>query len=43
VVVRDESELLAVTNAIRTVHGVVATETFVYLDIAKQTYTYGVH
>ena len=43
VVVRDESELLAVTNAIRGVHGVVATETFVYLDIAKQTYTYGVH
>ncbi len=43
VVVRDESELLAVTNAIRAVHGVVTTETFVYLDIAKQTYTYGVH
>lgn len=43
VVVRDEAELLAVTNAIRGVHGVLATETFVYLDIAKQTYTYGVH
>jgi len=43
VVVRDESELLSVTNAIRAVHGVVTTETFVYLDIAKQTYTYGVH
>jgi hypothetical protein len=41
--VRDESELLSVTNAIRAVHGVVTTETFVYLDIAKQTYTYGVH
>jgi Lrp/AsnC family transcriptional regulator for asnA, asnC and gidA len=43
VVVRDESELLSVTNAIRAVPGVVTTETFVYLDIAKQTYTYGVH
>lgn len=43
VVVTDEAELLRVTNAIRAVHGVVATETFVYLDIAKQTYTYGVH
>jgi Lrp/AsnC family transcriptional regulator for asnA, asnC and gidA len=43
VVVQDEAELLRVTNAIRGVHGVVTTETFVYLDIAKQTYTYGVH
>ena len=43
VVVTDEAELLAVTNAIRAVKGVVTTETFVYLDIAKQTYTYGVH
>ena len=43
VIVRDEAELLAVTNAIRGVRGVLATETFVYLDIAKQTYTYGVH
>jgi Lrp/AsnC family transcriptional regulator for asnA, asnC and gidA len=43
VIVRDEAELLSVTNAIRAVHGVLATETFVYLDIAKQTYTYGVH
>ncbi|NBN89279.1 MAG: Lrp/AsnC family transcriptional regulator [Actinobacteria bacterium] len=43
VIVRDEAELLSVTNAIRAVRGVLATETFVYLDIAKQTYTYGVH
>jgi Lrp/AsnC family transcriptional regulator for asnA, asnC and gidA len=43
VVVSDEAELLRVTNTIRSVHGVVTTETFVYLDIAKQTYTYGVH
>jgi Lrp/AsnC family transcriptional regulator for asnA, asnC and gidA len=43
VVVHDESELLRVTNLVRNIPGVISTETFVYLDIAKQTYTYGVH
>lgn len=42
VVVRDEAELLRVTNLVRSIPGVVGTETYVYLDIAKQTYTYGV-
>ena len=42
VVVRDESELLRVTNLVRSIPGVVGTETYVYLAIAKQTYTYGV-
>jgi hypothetical protein len=27
---------------VRSIPGVVGTETYVYLDIAKQTYTYGV-
>ena len=39
VVVRDEAELLRVTNLVRAIPGVVSTETYVYLDIAKQTYT----
>jgi Lrp/AsnC family transcriptional regulator for asnA, asnC and gidA len=43
VVVHDESELLRVTNLVRNIPGVISTETYVYLDIAKQTYTYGVH
>ena len=42
VVVRDEAELLRVTNLVRAIAGVTSTETYVYLDIAKQTYTYGV-
>lgn len=42
VVVRDEAELLRVTNLVRAIPGVTSTETYVYLDIAKQTYTYGV-
>ena len=43
VVVRDEGELLAATNAIRATPGVVTTETFVYLELVKQTFTWGVH
>ena len=42
VVVRDEAELLRVTNLVRAIPGVTSTETYVYLDITKQTYTYGV-
>ncbi len=43
VVVADEAELLAVTNAIRAVPGVVSTETFIYLDLVKQTFAWGAH
>lgn len=43
VVVRDEGELLEATNAIRATPGVVSTETFVYLELVKQTFTWGVH
>ena len=43
VVVRDEGELLQATNAIRATPGVISTETFVYLELVKQTFTWGVH
>jgi Lrp/AsnC family transcriptional regulator for asnA, asnC and gidA len=42
IVCEDESHLLSVvTNGIRAVPGVRTTETFVYLKLAKQTYTWG--
>ena len=42
VVCEDEAHLLSVvTNGIRAVPGVRTTETFVYLKLAKQTYTWG--
>jgi Lrp/AsnC family transcriptional regulator for asnA, asnC and gidA len=42
IVCEDESHLLSVTtNGIRAVPGVRSTETFVYLKLAKQTYTWG--
>ena len=38
----DDEHLLSMLNdAIRTVKGVVATETFMYLKLAKQTYAWG--
>lgn len=43
VVVADDSALLALTNRIRTVPGVRGTETFIYLNLVKQTYTWGAH
>jgi Lrp/AsnC family transcriptional regulator, regulator for asnA, asnC and gidA len=43
VVVRDDRALLDLTNRIRSVPGVRATETFIYLDLVKQTYTWGAH
>lgn len=43
VVVSDDSELLELTNRIRRVPGVVNTETFIYLDLKKQTFTWGAH
>jgi Lrp/AsnC family transcriptional regulator, regulator for asnA, asnC and gidA len=43
VVVSDDRELLELTNRIRRVPGVVSTETFIYLDLKKQTFTWGAH
>jgi Lrp/AsnC family transcriptional regulator for asnA, asnC and gidA len=41
VVVEDDAALLALTNRIRLVPGVRSTETFIYLSLVKQTYTWG--
>lgn len=43
VVVDDDRDLLAVTNRIRAVAGVRSTEAFIYLDLVKQTFTWGAH
>jgi Lrp/AsnC family transcriptional regulator for asnA, asnC and gidA len=43
VVVSDDRSLLDLTNRIRGVEGVVSTETFIYLDLVKQTFTWGAH
>jgi Lrp/AsnC family transcriptional regulator for asnA, asnC and gidA len=43
VVVADDGELLDLTNRIRAVPGVRSTETFIYLDLVKQTFTWGAH
>ena len=43
VVVLDDATLLDITNRIRTVPGVRSTETFIYLDLVKQTFTWGAH
>jgi Lrp/AsnC family transcriptional regulator for asnA, asnC and gidA len=43
VVVEDDSQLLSLTNRIRSVPGVVSTETFIYLDLIKQTFAWGAH
>jgi Lrp/AsnC family transcriptional regulator, regulator for asnA, asnC and gidA len=43
VVVTDDSDLLELTNRIRGVPGVRSTETFIYLDLVKQTFTWGAH
>ncbi len=43
VVIQDDRELLELTNRIRRVDGVVSTETFIYLDLVKQTFTWGAH
>jgi len=43
VVSADDRALLALTNRIRGVHGVKSTESFIYLDLVKQTYTWGAH
>ena len=43
VVVSDDADLLDLTNRIRRVPGVVSTETFIYLDLVKQTFAWGAH
>jgi len=43
VVVADDGALLDLTNRIRAVPGVRSTETFIYLDLVKQTFTWGAH
>ncbi|MEZ5258322.1 MAG: Lrp/AsnC family transcriptional regulator [Ilumatobacteraceae bacterium] len=43
VVVASDEGLLDLTNQIRRVAGVVATESFIYLDLVKQTYSWGAH
>ncbi|MBI4885358.1 MAG: Lrp/AsnC family transcriptional regulator [Actinobacteria bacterium] len=43
VVVADDGALLDLTNRIRAVAGVRSTETFIYLDLVKQTFTWGAH
>jgi Lrp/AsnC family transcriptional regulator for asnA, asnC and gidA len=43
VVVEDDAALLSLTNRIRSVPGVRSTETFIYLNLVKQTYAWGAH
>ena len=43
VVVGNDADLLDLTNRIRRVPGVVSTESFIYLDLVKQTFTWGAH
>jgi Lrp/AsnC family transcriptional regulator for asnA, asnC and gidA len=43
VVVADDVALLELGDRIRAVPGVLTTETFVYLDLVKQTFTWGAH
>ena len=43
VVVADDAALLELGNRIRSVPGVLSTETFIYLDLVKQTFTWGAH
>jgi Lrp/AsnC family transcriptional regulator for asnA, asnC and gidA len=41
VVAADRRGLLELTNRMRALHGVVSTETFLYLDLVKQLYDWG--
>jgi Lrp/AsnC family transcriptional regulator for asnA, asnC and gidA len=43
VVVDGDGHLLELTNRIRAVPGVRSSETFIYLDLVKQTFTWGAH
>jgi len=42
-VVADDAGLLELTNRLRSIDGVSATETMVYLDLVKQTFQWGAH
>ncbi len=42
VICRDNSHLLDVITEVSKIHGVRSTETFVYLEIVKNTYQYGI-
>lgn len=42
-IIANDADLLDLTNRIRKVPGVTSTESFIYLDLVKQTYTYGSH
>lgn len=42
-VARDRRDLLELTNRMRALDGVVSTETFLYLDMVKQLYDWGIH
>jgi len=43
VVVENDLQLLDLTNRMRAVPGVRTTETFIYLDLVKQTFAWGAH
>jgi len=43
VVVADDESLRELGDRIRAVPGVLTTETFIYLDLVKQTFTWGAH
>ena len=43
VVVADDESLRDLVDRIRAVAGVLTTETFIYLDLVKQTFTWGAH
>jgi Lrp/AsnC family transcriptional regulator, regulator for asnA, asnC and gidA len=43
VVVEDDTSLLQLTNALRSIPGVLSTESFMYLDLVKQTFAWGAH
>jgi Lrp/AsnC family transcriptional regulator, regulator for asnA, asnC and gidA len=43
VVVEDDAALLDLSNRMRSVPGVRSTETFIYLNLVKQTYSWGAH
>jgi Lrp/AsnC family transcriptional regulator for asnA, asnC and gidA len=43
VVVKEDGMLLELTSRIRSVPGVTSTESFIYLDLVKQTFSWGAH
>jgi Lrp/AsnC family transcriptional regulator, regulator for asnA, asnC and gidA len=43
VVVEDDTALLRLTNELRSIPGVVSTESFMYLELVKQTFAWGAH